>query len=500
LSLEFLLEGFQKVIGLDCIGWVALGTLLGTAVGVLPGLGPTATLALLLPITYSLPPMESIVFLAGIGYGAMYGGSTTSILMNLPGEAASVVTTFDGYKMAQQGRAGPALCISAIGSFIAGTIGLVGLTFFAPTFADAALTFGAPEYFSLATLGVVMVAYLTGKSRLNGFISATVGLLLATVGQDSISGSERLAFGNPYLLGGFEFASVAMGLFGVGEILYNLGKTQEIQLATNKIERVWLNAADWAQARWAVLRGTIIGFVLGIIPGAGVVMSSILSYTFEKRLSRQPEKFGNGAIEGVAAPESANNAAASSAFIPLLTLGIPPNVVMALLFGAFLMQGIEPGPLLMTEHPDVFWGLIASMYVGNVFLVILNIPLVGLWVQLLRIPFRLLGPLVITITLIGAYTLNNSAFDVWTVISFGILGYVLRKFNIDVGPLVLGFVLGPILERNFRRALIASSGDMMVFLSRPIPLVVLLITLSLIVWEIWKAFKSRNPEPVIKGK
>jgi putative tricarboxylic transport membrane protein len=464
-----LLNGFSVALSGTNILFAFLGALIGTAVGVLPGLGPAATIALLLPLTYVISsPVSAIIMMAGIFYGSMYGGSTTSILLNLPGEAASVVTCIDGYQMAKKGRAGAALGISAIGSFIAGTVAVIGLTFFAPPLAEFALDFGPPEYFALTTLGLLLAVALSGGSIVKGLIILVVGLLLAMVGLDPISGKIRFTFGSIGLQGGFDFVTLAMGVFGLGEILYNLETTLKTELVTKKIGKVFPTLKDWADSRWAIFRGSAIGFFIGIIPGGGAVIASLASYALEKRYSRHPEEFGHGAIQGVAGPESANNAASGASFIPLLTLGIPGNAAIAMIFAALMIQGITPGPFLVTEHPDVFWGVIASMYLGNAMLLVLNLPLVGLWVQMLRVPYGILAPIIVMFTTIGVYSMQNQMFDVYSMLFFGLFGYGMRKLNFDPAPLPLAFVLGPMVERSLRQSLLISGGDLTIFVTRPI--------------------------------
>ena len=478
-----LLTGFEVVFQPTNLLYVFIGVLIGTVIGVLPGLGPTATIALLLPLTYTISPEAAIIMLAGIYYGSMYGGTITSVLLQLPGEAASVVTAIDGYQMARQGRAGPALGIAAIGSFIGGTVSVVGLTLFAPLMASVALRFGPPEFTALTVLGILLVTYLGTKSFAKSLITAGFGLLLATVGQDPVVGTARFTFGVQDLISGLDFIAIAMGLFGVGEILYNLEKENGASMVSSRISHIWPTMRDWAQSRGAILRGSVLGFFIGVLPGGGGVVSSLASYAMEKRRAREPQRFGEGAIEGVAGPETANNASSTSAFIPLLTLGIPSNVVLALLFGALLLQGITPGPQLVSENPEVFWGVIASMYVGNLILLILNIPLVGVFVQLLRVRAGILAPIALMVTMVGVFSVNNNVFDMWVVLVFGLLGYVMRKTGFEPGPLVLAFVLGAIMERSFRQSLLISNGDPFIFFTRPISgailgLVVLIIAIS----------------------
>src|SRR5512146_2306771 len=480
-----LLQGFQIAFSPVNILWCLIGCVLGTAVGVLPGLGPAATIALLLPISMKMgSPVTAIILMSGIFYGAMYGGSTTSILLKLPGEAASVVTCIDGYEMAKNGRAGPALGVAAIGSFIAGTIGLVGLTMMAPPLAEAALKFGPPEYFSLTVLGLLLATYLTGDSPLKGLIMAILGLILGCIGLDPLSGAVRFDFGVADLQSNIDFVTLAMGLFGVGEILISLEKSETASILTTKIKNVFPTLADLTRSAWAMVRGSVIGFLVGILPGGGAVLSSLISYAVEKRVSKHPEEFGHGAIEGVAGPESANNAAASSSFIPLLTLGIPGNASTAMIFAALLIQGVTPGPFLLKEHADVFWGVVASMYIGNVMLLVLNLPLVGMWAQLLKVPYAFMAPLIMVLTLVGVYSVNNSVFDIWVMLVMGIFGYFARKLTFDLGPLLLAFVLGPIMERSLRQALLMSGGHPGIFFSRPISGVMMAVAIAFLLYTL----------------
>jgi len=464
-----LLTGFSIALTPVNLLFAFLGALLGTAIGVLPGLGPAATIALLLPITYNIgSPVTAIILMAGIFYGSMYGGSTTSILLNLPGEAASVVTCIDGYKMAQKGKAGAALGIAAIGSFVAGTLGVVGLTLFAPPIAEFALKFGPPEKFALAMVGLLMAVTLSGSSVVKGLIMMVLGLLFASVGIDPISGRTRFTFGVIELQSGFDFVTLAVGVFGLGEIFYNLESVAKAEIITTRVGQLWPRMEDWVKSQWAIVRGTLIGFFIGIIPGGGAVISSLVSYAVEKKVAKRPEEFGKGAIEGVAGPESANNAASSSSFIPLLTLGIPGNASIAMIFAALLIKGITPGPFLLAEHPDVFWGVIASMYIGNVMLLILNLPLVGIWVQLLRVPYGIMAPVIMLFTVIGSYSIQNQAFDIYCLIGFGIFGYVIKKLGFEPGPLPLAFVLGPMIESSMRQSLLMSGGSFTIFVASPI--------------------------------
>ncbi len=446
-----------------------LGALVGTLIGVLPGVGSVATIAMLLPITFGLPPTGALIMLAGIYYGAQYGGSTTAILVNIPGEATSVVTTLDGHQMARQGRAGPALAIAAIGSFTAGCIATILVAALGAPLTAIALKFGPAEYFSLMVLGLIFAVVLAKGSLIKAIGMILAGLLMSMVGSDLESGVGRMTFQLPEFADGISFVVVAMGVFGFAEIVRNLEASPESREILNaKITGLMPTRADLKAAAPAVARGTVIGSIIGILPGAGAVIASFAAYTLEKRVSKHPEKFGHGAIEGVAGPESANNAAAQTSFIPLLTLGIPPNAVMALMVGAMTIHGIVPGPQVMTKQPDLFWGMIASMWVGNLMLVIINLPLVGLWVTLLRVPYRLLYPSILVFCCIGIFSINNSPFDVVMAASFGLIGYWLIKHDFEPAPMLLGFVLGPLMEENLRRAMLIARGDVSVFFTRPI--------------------------------
>ncbi|WP_299037868.1 tripartite tricarboxylate transporter permease [uncultured Pseudokineococcus sp.] len=462
------LQGFAVVLEPQNLLYCLVGVVVGMLIGVLPGLGPAATIAVLLPLTIGLEPVTSVIMLAGIFYGAQYGGTITSVLLRLPGEASSVVTVFDGYAMACQGRAGKALGIAAIGSFVGGTVSIVALSFVAPVVASFALDFGPPEYTALALLGILLVATVSGGGRVKALAAACVGLLLATVGRDGFTGAQRFTFGDLNLADGIDFVPIAMGLFGLGEILHALEERHRRVQAPPTLTRVWPDRADMRQASGAIGRGSVIGFVLGILPGGGAVLSSLAAYALEKRRSKTPERFGKGAIEGVAAPETANNAAATSSFIPLLTLGIPANATMAVIFGALLVQGVTPGPRLVDEDPELFWGVINSMYVGNILLLIMSIPMVGIFVRVLQVRGAILAPITVMVTLVGVYTVRSSVFDIGLVVAFGVLGYLMKKAGFDPGPLVLAFVLGSLLESNLRRSLLLFDGDPTGFLTRPI--------------------------------
>ncbi|MFB3818047.1 MAG: tripartite tricarboxylate transporter permease [Candidatus Methylomirabilales bacterium] len=490
-----LLAGFGIAFSPVNLLFAFIGALLGTAVGVLPGLGPAATIALLLPVSYHMgSPVTAIILMAGVYYGAMYGGSTTSILLNIPGEAASVVTCLEGYQMAKKGQAGPALGVAAIASFIAGTVGVLGLTLVAPPLAEFALKFGPPEYVALTALGLLLATYLAGSDPLKGLIMALMGLILGSVGLDPLSGAVRFDFGIPDLQSNIDFVTLAMGLFGVGEILINLEQTDAAEIVTTKIKNLWPTAQHLARSWWAMLRGSLFGFAVGILPGGGAVLGSLVSYATEKKFSRHPEEFGQGAIEGVAGPEAANNSAATSSFIPLLTLGIPGNASTAMIFAVLLIQGITPGPFLLKEHAPVFWGVVASMYLGNLMLLILNLPLVGMWAQLLRVPYAYLAPMIAVLTLIGVYSVNNSVFDIKVMIVMGVFGYLARKLRFDLGPLLLAFVLGPIMERSLRQALLMSHGSFGIFVTRPISAVLLAIAVLFVVGNILAARRKAREQ------
>jgi len=468
---------FQPINLLFCF----LGAVAGTLVGVLPGLGPTAAMAMLLPVTFGIPPTGAVIMLAGIYYGAQYGGSTTSILVNIPGEAASVVACLDGYQMARQGRAGPALGISAFGSFIAGTIGVLGLSLLASPLVEAALSFGPPEYFALMCLGLTVLTFLAHGSMLKALIMAVFGIFLGTVGIDPNTGVQRFTFGKLELMEGIGLVQIAMGMFGISEIFINVEKIVKVSVFEATIKGLFPNLQDWRKCIGAILRGTGIGFFLGILPGGGAIIASFASYAVEKRVSKYPEKFGRGVIEGVASPEAANNAAAQGAFIPMMTLGIPSNVVMALLLGALMIHGITPGPLLMTSHPDLFWGFITSMYLGNFMLLILNLPLIPMWVKFLKVPYPILFPFILLFCLIGVYTINNNVFDIYLMILFGVFGYLVRKLDFEAAPLILAVVLGPMMEKALRQSLTMSKGDFSIFFTRPIAGVLFGIAIFLLI-------------------
>ena len=462
--------GFGVAFTFHNLLYAFFGVLLGTLIGVLPGIGPVPTIAMLLPITYALPPVSAIIMLAGIYYGAQYGGSTTAILVNLPGESSSVVTCIDGYQMARRGKAGKALSVAALGSFIAGSVATLVVAAFAPPLAEFALKFGPAEYFSLMVLGLLAAVVLASGSLLKAIAMIVLGLLLGIIGTDVNSGLQRFTFGVPELSDGIGFVVVAMGLFGFAEIIVNLEQKEHREVFTDNVSGLWLKWHEFKEALPAILRGTGIGSTLGILPGGGAMLSAFAAYTLEKKIAKDPSRFGKGAIEGVAGPESANNAGAQTSFIPLLTLGIPPNAVMALMVGAMTIHSIQPGPQVMTSNPQLFWGLIASMWIGNVMLVILNLPMIGIWVKLLKVPYRLLYPAILLFCCIGVYSLQNNVFDVLMTAIFGVLGWVFVKLECEPAPLLLGFILGPLMEENLRRALLLSRGDPTVFFTRPLSL------------------------------
>ncbi len=459
-----------------------MGAVAGTLVGVLPGLGPVGAMSMLLPVTFVIPPTGALIMLAGIYYGAQYGGSITSILLNVPGEATTIVTCLDGYAMAKKGRAGPALGISAFGSFIAGTIAICGTILFAFPLTNFALKFGPPEYFGLICMGLVILTYLSRGSMLKALMMAVLGIFVSTIGLDSMTAVSRFSFGNINLQEGVGLVPIAMGMFGLGEILTSLEKEGKQEVIKAKLRNLFPSVRDWKDSKWPILRGTILGFFLGILPGGGALISSFAAYAIEKKVSRHPEKFGTGTIEGVAGPESANNSGAQASFIPLLTLGIPTNIVTAILLGALLIHGITPGPLLMKDHPDIFWGVITSMYIGNVMLLVLNLPLIPLWVRIVHVPKYILFPLIILFCLIGVYTVNNNVFDIFLMIFFGVVGYLAKRLAFEPAPFILAVVLGPIFEEALRQSLISSRGDFSIFFTRPISLGFMIVATLLVIF------------------
>ena len=486
--------GFETAFTVQNLMYCFIGCLLGTLIGVLPGLGPIATIAMLLPATYALPPVAALIMLAGIYYGSQYGGSTTAILLNIPGETSSVVTAIDGYQMAKRGRGGVALFTAGAGSFFAGCVATLILAGFAAPLAEVALKFGPAEYFSLMVLGLIGAVVLASGSLIKAVGMILLGLLLGLIGTDVNSGVARYSFDIPQLSDGIGFVSVAMGVFGFAEIMLNLEKKGMGESFLNKVTTLIPTWADIKRMVPSILRGTTIGSFLGILPGGGAALAAFGAYTVEKKASKHSQEFGKGAIEGVAGPESANNAAAQTSFIPLLTLGIPPNAVMALMVGAMTIHNIQPGPQVMTSNPTLFWGLIASMWIGNIMLILLNLPLIGMWVQFLKIPYRLLYPAILVFCCIGVYTVNNSVFDIFVTASFGIIGYMFFKFGCEPAPLLLGFVLGPMMEENFRRALLLSRGDFTTFVTRPLSLSLLLAALLLLVIVALPAVKKSREE------
>jgi TctA family transporter len=479
------------------LGFCFLGALIGTLVGVLPGIAPITTIAILLPFTFTLEPASSLIMLAGIFYGAQYGGSTTAILVNVPGESSAIVTCLDGHQMAKQGRAGPALAISAIASFVAGTIATLVIATASAPMSWLALKFNAPEYFSLMVLGLTGAVVLAHGAPGKAVAMIFIGLLLGLVGIDVNTGSPRMTLGIPELGDGIGFVPIAIGMFGIAELAVTLGRPQDRTLLGLKWSSLWPSGRELRACIPAMLRGTAIGSVLGVLPGGGAALSSFAAYAVEKKSSRQPERFGRGAIEGVAAPEAANNAGAQTSFIPLLTLGIPGNAIMALMVGAMMIQGIQPGPDVMTAQPRLFWGVIASMWLGNLMLVILNLPLIGLWVSLLRVPYKLMFPAIVLFCCIGTYTINNSAFEVGLMLMFGLLGVFFIKVGAEPAPFILGFILGPLMEENFRRAMMISRGDPSVFVTRPISAGLLLLSLALFLLLVLPAVR-RNRETVFQ--
>lgn len=477
--------------------WCLVGVFLGTAIGVLPGLGPSATIAMLLPATFGLEPVSALIMMAGIFYGAQYGGSTTAILINLPGEATSVVTALDGYQMARKGAAGRALAAAALSSFFAGTVCTVLIALFAPPLTDLAFKFGPAEYFSLMVLGLAASVVLASGSIIHALAMIVLGLLLGLVGTDVNSGAQRYAFGLPELADGFNFVIVAMGMFGIGEIIANLEDESRRDLGVKSVKGLMPTREDWRRMFAPILRGTSLGAILGILPGGGAALASFGAYALEKRVSKHASELGTGAIEGIAAPEAANNAGAQMSFIPMLTLGFPANPVMALMIGAMIMQGIQPGPGVMAEQPRLFWGLIASMWVGNVMLLVLNLPLIGLWVRMIMVPYHFLFPMIIVFCAIGVFSLANNAFDLQIMVGFGLLGYILKKLDCEPAPLLLGFILGPLMEEFLRRSLLLSQGDPTVFVTRPLSAVLLALAVAVLAMVLLPAF-SRTRDVAFK--
>jgi TctA family transporter len=488
-----LATGFGVALSLQNLAFALGGVFIGTLIGVLPGLGPVPAIAMLLPSIYTLDPTAALIMLAGVYYGAQYGGSTTAILINLPGESSSIVTAIDGYQMARKGRAGAALAAAGLGSFFAGCVGTLVLAAFAPALAGIAFAFGPAEYAALMLLGLIGAVVLASGSVSKAVGMVLLGLLLGQINTDPLSGVERFSFGIPELTDGLGFVAVAMGLFGFGEIIGNLNRPPESrEVFTRDVKNLWPTGEDFRQAMPAVLRGTALGALLGVLPGGGAILASFVSYTLEKRVSKTPERFGHGAIEGVAGPESANNAAAQTSFIPMLTLGIPPNPVMALMIGAMVVMGITPGPKVMVENPDLFWGLIASMWIGNLMLIILNLPFIGIWVKLLTVPYRFLFPSIVCFCVIGLYTLSNNNFDIYLAGVFAVIGFAFIKLRCEAGPLLLGMVLGPMLEENLRRTLLVARGDWSVLLTRPISGTLIAFSVVMLVAALLPAVRKRR--------
>ena len=492
-----LVLGFQTAMSLSNLLYCLIGVFLGTAVGVLPGIGPIATIAMLLPITFGLPPVSALIMLSGIYYGAQYGGSTTAILINLPGESSSVVTALDGYQMARQGRAGLALATSAIGSFIAGSVATILVALFAPPLAEVALQFGPAEYFSLMVLGLVASIVLASGSLLHALAMIVVGLTLGLVGTDANSGASRYTFGFPQLADGIGFVVIAMGMFGIAEIVSNLEHEGTRSAIVKRVTGLLPSREEWKRILGPITRGTVIGSALGILPGGGALLASFASYSVEKKLSKTPEQFGQGAIEGVAGPEAANNAGAQTSFIPMLTLGIPANPVMALMIGALMIQGIQPGPSIITEQSTLFWGVVVSMWIGNVFLLILNLPLIGLWVRMISVRYRLLYPAIMVFCAIGVFSLNNTTFDIYLMALFGLLGYVFRKLGCEPTPLLLGFILGPPMEEFLRRALVLSEGRMDVLVREPLSACLLAVAALLLASVLMPSIRKKREEAFV---
>jgi putative tricarboxylic transport membrane protein len=484
--------GWNTAFSLANLSYCFIGVFIGTLIGVLPGIGPAGAVALLLPLSFGLNPTSAIILLAGIYYGSQYGGSTTSILVNIPGESSSVVTALDGYRMAQQGRPGPALGIAAFGSFIAGTVGTILLMFLAAPLSNIALEFGPPEYAALMIFGLTILTYLAHGSMIKAILMSIFGIVLSQIGADLITGRNRFTFGIAELEDGVGLIPVVMGLFGIAEVLNNLEESVNLDVFRKKIKGLLPTLQDWKDSALPIVRGTFLGFFLGILPGGGAVLSSFVSYGLEKKLSRHPEKFGKGAIEGVAGPESANNSATAGGFVPLFILGIPTNAVMALILGALMIHNLQPGPMLLRQHPQVFWGTILSMYIGNVMLLVLNLPLIGLWIKVLKIPYRILFPFIFLFCIIGSYSMSNSIFDVYVMLIFGILGYLFRKFDYEPAPLVLAFILGPLLENALRQSLLMSQGSFLIFAFRPFSAGTLIVTLVILLSSLFPILKKRR--------
>ncbi len=497
----YLMQGFAVALTPYNLLWCFIGVFLGTVIGILPGLGPAATIAMLLPLTFQMNPTSAVIMLAGIYYGSKYGGSTTSILLNVPGESASVVTCFDGYQMARQGRAGAALGISAIASFIAGTFGVVGLMLVAPPLAKFALSFSSPEYFALMFLGLAMVVLLAGKSMIKALLAMMVGLWIAGIGTDLFTSTSRFTFGNAEMLDGIDFVVVAIGVFALGEVLGNMEVRESAQMlpVPKGLRNLLPTWQDLKDCRFAFLNGSVVGFIIGVLPGAGSTIASFISYGIEKAVSRHPEKFGTGVVEGVAAPEGANNAETGGAMVPLLTLGIPGSGTTAILLAAFILWGLRPGPLMIQDNPTLFWGLVASMYVGNVMLLILNIPLIPLFAQILRLPAYMLFPFIFGISIVGVYSVSGSLFDTWMLAVFGLLGYVMRRLDYPSAPLILGFVLGDSMERALRQSLMMSQGDLTILVARPMSATMLFLAVLILLAPLFRKANALRVKAIEEG-
>lgn len=492
-TINYLILGFGVIVTPVNILSCLIGVVIGTLIGVLPGVGPVATMAILLPVTFTMHPTSAIIMLCAIYYGSQYGGSTTSILINIPGEVGSIVTCLDGYQMARKGRAGPALGISAMGSFIGGTLGIIGLMLLVPPLSKLALNFGPPELFSLILFGLMMVSSIGSGPLAKSLLSATLGIFVSLIGKESFTGFSRFTFGSILLSDGLGLIPVAMGTFGIAEVLTNIESMAKREVLRTELRDLFPTLKDWVACRWAIIRGTLIGFFLGILPGAGVVVTSFFAYLIEKRLSRYPEKFGTGVIEAVAAPETANNASTAGSMIPLLSLGIPATPTMAMLLGAFIIQGIQPGPFFITQYPDLFWGVIASMYLGNIMLLIFNLPLIFIWVKILKVPYYFLFPLIILFCIIGVYSLNNNIYEILIMMLFGFIGYILRKLDYSMAPFLLAMVLGPMMETSFRQSMAIAEGNPAIFFQRPFS-AILLVSIILILSFLFLLSAKRKKE------
>jgi putative tricarboxylic transport membrane protein len=495
-SFDHLIQGFATALTLQNVFWALVGCFIGTLVGVLPGIGPASGIAILLPLTTVLPPTSAIIMMAAIYYGAMYGGSTTAIVVNIPGEASSVPTAIDGYEMAKQGKAGPALAICAVSSFVAGTLGLVGLTFFAPLLADVAVVFGPPEYFALMFMALTLIISLSGRALLKGVISMALGLITAMIGQDPLTGAARLTFGFPKLLAGVDFISVIVGLFAISEVMVNV--ESRITAISQKIGSWMPSWADIRQSFGAMLRSTGVGFFLGLLPGVTPSVTTFVAYDLEKRLSKHPERFGKGAIEGVAAPEGANNATSTAGFVPLFSFGIPTAPSMAVLLGGLMMYGLQPGPMLFKENPEFVWAIIASMYIGNIMLIVLNLPLVGMWARICVIPFYILGPLIVFFSVLGTYSIRFLAYDVWVMTLFGVIGYFMRKFGYPIAPMVLATVIAQMMEMSLGQSMLMSQGSIFILFTRPISGAFMALAFASIIRGIWLQVRTHAPEVAVE--